>query len=129
MCVLKFSTTQEFNSCTIFSSLPPITGSSFMIKTEVDFVSDVITSVQFTRVPFSSSFTGAISNLDTTGWLPSAEILEKVNVMEFTSKSEVAGTDPECKLRKYLLAIVCPSGTSKKLHSKRLPGVVHNISN
>ena len=101
-----------------------------MMKTEVDFVSDASTSVQFTRVPFSSSsFTGFISNLDVTGRLPSAEILEKVNVMEFTSKSDVAETDSECKTRSYLLAIVCPSGTSKKLHSKRLLGVVHNISN
>ena len=92
-------------------------------------VFDASTSVQFTSVPFKSSLTGAISNFDTSGWLPSAEILEKVNVMEFTSKSDVAETDSECKTRLYLLAIVCPSGTSKKLHSKKLLGVVHNISN
>ena len=60
---------------------------------------DASTSIQFTSVWFKPSFTGAISNVDTTGWLPSAEILEKVNVMEFTCKSEVAGTDPECKLQ------------------------------
>ena len=53
------------------------------------FVNDAIKSVQFTSVPFKQSFTGSISKLDTTGWLPSAEILEKVNMMEFTSKSEV----------------------------------------
>ena len=88
-------------------------------------VFDATMSVQFTSVPFKPSFTGAISNLDTSGWLPSAEILEKVNVMEFTSKSEVAGNDPECKARKYLQAIVCPSVTRKKLHSNNVPGTVH----
>ena len=59
---------------------------------------DSTTSVQFTSVLFKSSLTGAISNLDTTGRVPSAEILEKVNMMEFTSKS-VAGADSECKTR------------------------------
>ena len=49
---------------------------------------DATMSVQFTSVPFKPSLTGAISNLDTSGWLPSAEILEKMTVMEFTSKSE-----------------------------------------
>ena len=88
-------------------------------------VFDVTMSVQFTSVPFKPSFMGAISNLDTTGWLPFAEILEKVNVMEFTSKSDVAGTDPECKVRKNLLAIVSLSGTRKKLHSNNVPGTVH----
>jgi hypothetical protein len=63
--------------------------------------------------------------VDTSGRLPGGEILEKVNVIEFTSKSDVAGTDSECKLRKYLLADVSPSGTRKKLHSMNIPGVVH----
>ena len=86
---------------------------------------DASMSVQFTTVPFKPSFTGVISNLDTSGWLSFAEILEKLIVMEFTSKSEVAGNDPECKARKYLQAIVCPSVTRKKLHSNNVPGIVH----
>ena len=47
---------------------------------EVEF--DVNTSVQFTSVPFRSSLTGSISNIDMRGSLPSVEILEKVNVIE-----------------------------------------------
>ena len=86
---------------------------------------DASMSVQFTTVPFKPSFTGVISNLDTSGWLSFAEILEKLIVMEFTSKSEVAGTDPGFKIRENLLAIVSPSVTRKKLHSKNVPATVH----
>ena len=100
-----------------------------MMLTEVDVVSDASTSVQFTRVPFSSSLTGLISSLDVTGRLPSAEILEKMNVIEFTSKSDVGGKDCECKTRANLLAVVLLSGTRKKLHSRKLPVVVHVNSN
>ena len=70
-----------------------------MILTEVDVVSDASTSVQFTRVLFSLSVTGLISNLDVNGRLLSAAILEKMNVIEFTSKSDVGGKDSECKTR------------------------------
>ena len=96
---------------------------SLITLIRVEDVFDATTSVQFTSVPFKPLLTGVISNLDTTGRLWSAEILEKMNMMEFTSKSEVA--DPEYKLRKNLLAIVSPSGTRKKLHSKNVPGTVH----
>jgi hypothetical protein len=91
----------------------------------VEVVFDAIMSVQFISVPFKLSLTGSITTLDTSGRLPGEEILEKVNVIEFTSKSDVAGKDSECMLRKYLLAIVSPSGTRKKPHSNNDPGMVH----
>jgi hypothetical protein len=91
----------------------------------VEVVFDAITSVQFISVPFKLSFAGSITALDISGRLPREEILEKVNVIEFTSKSDVAGKDSECKLRKYLLAVVSPSETRKKLHSNNDPGVMH----
>jgi hypothetical protein len=95
----------------------------------VEVVFDAITSVQFISVPFKLSLTGSITALDTSGRLPGEETLEKVNVIEFTSKYDVAGTDSElCKARSYLLADVSPSGTRKKLHSNNVPGVVHVIS-
>ena len=87
---------------------------------------DACRPVQLTSVLFKSSLTGVISNLDTSGWLPSAEILEKVNVMEFTSKYEVA--DSEYKPRENLLAIVPPSGTRKKLHSNQSPSATVHVN-
>ena len=100
-----------------------------MMLIEVEFVSDDSTSVQFTRVPFRLSTTGLISSLDISGRLPAAEILENMNVIEFTSKSDIAETDCEDKIREYLLAVVSPSGIRKKVHSRRLPEVVHVNSN
>jgi hypothetical protein len=98
---------------------------SLITLIEVLVVFDASTSVQFTSVPFKLSFAGSITALDISGRLPGEEILEKVNVIEFTFKSDVAGKDAECKIRSYLLAIVSPSGTRKKLHSTKVPGVVH----
>jgi hypothetical protein len=63
--------------------------------------------------------------IDTSGTLPREEILEKVNVIEFTSKYDVTVAETELKVRKYVLGIVSPSGTRKKLHSMNDPGVVH----
>ena len=88
-----------------------------------------ITSVQFTSVPFKSSLTGLITSLDISGRLPAAEILEKVNVIEFTSKSDIGHADCEDKTRAYLLAVASPSGIRKKLHSTNDPGVVHINAN
>ena len=48
----------------------------------VDAVSDVVTSVQFTTVPFRSSLTGLIDNVDISGKTFSAELLEYRNVVE-----------------------------------------------
>ena len=95
-----------------------------LIRVEVKF--DARTSVQFTSVPFRPSLIGSIVNLDISGRLPSVEILEKVNVIEFTSKSDVAGTLAVCKTtRENFLAVVSPSGIRKKVHSNNNPGVVH----
>ena len=41
----------------------------------VDTVSPVAISVQFTAVPFRSSLTGLIDNIETRGVMPSAELL------------------------------------------------------
>ena len=100
-----------------------------MIPIEVEFVSDDSTSVQFTRVPFRLSITGLIRSLDISGRLPETEILENVNMIEFTSKSDVGITDCEDKTHEYFLAVVSPSGIRKKLHSRKLPEVVHVNSN
>ena len=102
---------------------------SFVMLTEVELVSNDSTSIQFTRVPFSSSVTELISSIDISGRLPAAEILENMNVIEFTSKSGVAETDCEDKICEYLLAVVSPSGIREKVHSRRLPEVVHVNSN
>ena len=48
----------------------------------VDAVSDVIASVQFITVPFRSSLTGLIDNVDIRGKTFSAELLEYRNVVE-----------------------------------------------
>ena len=89
---------------------------------EVEF--DASMSVQLTSVPFKPSLTGLITSLDISGWLPATEILEKVNVIEFTSKSDTGVTDSEDKIREYLLAVLSLSGIRKKLHSSNDPGVV-----
>ena len=57
-----------------------------MIPIEVEFVSDDRMFVQFTSVPVSLSVTGLIRSLDISGRLPETEILENVNMIEFTSK-------------------------------------------
>ena len=100
-----------------------------MMLIEVEFVSDDSTSVQFTSIPFSLSVTGLISSLDISGRLPETEILENVNMIEFTSKSDIGVTVMDDKSREYFLAVVSPSGIRKKLHSRRLPEVVHVNSN
>ena len=71
----------------------------------------------------------SVSLISVAGWLPLAEILKNVNMMELTISSDVAGTDSVCKTRLYLLAVVSPSGTRKKLHSRKLSVVVHVNSN
>ena len=100
-----------------------------MMLIEVEFVSDDSMSVQFTSVPFSLSVTGSISSLDISGRLPETEILENVNMIEFTSKLDVGVMDCEDKTHEYFLAVVSPSGIRKKLHSRKLPEVVHVNSN
>ena len=97
-----------------------------LIKVDVEF-DDATMSVQFTSVPFKASLTGLITSLDISGRLLVAEILEKVNMIEFTSKSDSIGTGADCedKTREYFLAAVSPSGIRKKIHSESDPGVVH----
>ena len=81
-------------------------------------------------MPFKPSLTGLITSLDNSGKLYAAEILEKMNVIEFTSKSEEAGKESdECKVRSYPLAVVSPSRIRKKFHSTNDPGVVQVNSN
>ena len=96
-----------------------------MIVMTVDVEFDVSTLVQFTCVPFKVSITGVVSSLDTSDKLLSvdSEIIEKVNVIEFTSNVEVGELRP--RNRTYLLAVVCPSGTRKKFHSRKPPVMVH----
>ena len=98
-----------------------------MTVTMVEVEFDVPTSVQFTSVPFRLSLTGLISNCDVSGKLLPAEIIKKVNVIEFTSKADVG--ELELRARAYLLDVVSPSGIRKKLHSRNRPLVVHVNSN
>ena len=95
-----------------------------LIKVDVEFV-DATMSLQFTSVPFKASLTGLITSLDISGRLLAAEILEKVNMIEFTSKSDIEVDCEEDKTREYSLAVVPPSGIRKKIHSENDPGVVH----
>ena len=97
-----------------------------LMLVEVEFD---ITSVQFTSVRFKQSLTGLITSLDISGRLPTAETLEKVNVIEFTSKCDIGVIISENKTREYFLAIVSPSGIRRKLHSIDDPCVVHVNSN
>ena len=92
---------------------------------EVEF--DVPTSVQFTSVPFRLSRTGLMISLDVSSKLLPAEIIENMNVIVFTSNSDVG--ELEFRTREYLLAVVSPSGIRKKLHSRNRPAVVHVNSN
>ena len=93
-----------------------------LIRVEAEFNAD--TSVQFTSVPFKPSLTGSITSRVVSDRLPAAEILKKVNLIKFTSKSDI--TDSEDKTREYFLAVVSPSGITMKLHSinDSLTGVV-----
>ena len=97
-----------------------------MIWTKVDAVSDVSMSAQFTSIPFGSALTGLISSLDINGREFSAEILEKVK-LEFASINggTSAELDKAVKIREYVIAVVSPVGIREKLHSRRVPVVVH----
>ena len=57
--------------------------------TVVDDTSDVPTSSQLITVPFRLLLTGLISNLDITGVLSSADVLEKINVIELRTSCVV----------------------------------------
>jgi hypothetical protein len=50
----------------------------------IDDEFDVLKSIQFITVPFRLLFTGLITTLDITGKLPSADVLEKLNIVELT---------------------------------------------
>ena len=89
----------------------------------VVILSDVSTFVQFTSVLFRLLLTGLTSNLDVSGKLLPAELTEKVNMTEFTSKVETGELGP--RNRAYFLAAVSPSGIKKKLYSRKPPIMVH----
>ena len=55
----------------------------------VEAVIKVPKSSQFTTVPFKSLFTELITSVETNGELARAEVLIKVNVVEFTLITEV----------------------------------------
>ena len=59
---------------------------SFMMLIVVEADSDVSTSEQVTTVPFNPSLVLLIARLDTSGMPFAAEVLEKVNKVEFTRK-------------------------------------------
>jgi hypothetical protein len=93
----------------------------------VDTVSDVVTSVQFTTVPFRSSLTGLIDNVDVTGKAFSAELLEWRNVVEpIVCSNTCRWFGPEFwRLCVCLIGPVSFSGIREKLHSRNLPVVLH----
>ena len=53
-----------------------------MMTTVVDEEFEDTKSIQFTTVPFKLSLTGQITNVDSTGKLPLADVLEKLNSVE-----------------------------------------------
>ena len=94
----------------------------------VDNDSDDSKSSQLIIVPFSLSLTGPISNLDSTGILFLADVLEKSNTVELTiNGGRVASLaeSEEAKIRETSVAVVSFSRITLNLHIKWLPVVVH----
>ena len=66
----------------------------------VEAVMEAPTSIQCTAVPFKALLTESISNVEISGeLLPWAEILMKVNVVEFTLTFEVCSA-PSCEMNR-----------------------------
>ena len=83
---------------------------------------------QIITVPFRLSLTGPISNLDSTGKMFVADVLEKLNTVELTINGGTVASlaeSEEAKIRKISVAILSFSRITLNLHSKRLPVVVH----
>ena len=98
-----------------------------MMMTVVDNDSDDSKSSQFTTVPFRLSLTGPISNVDSTGKLSLADVLEKLNTVELTINSDIVALaeSEETKIREVSTAVVSFSRITLNLHSRKVPVVVH----
>ena len=87
----------------------------------VDAVSIINTSVQLIIIPFRPIVSGSIVNLDTNGMMPLAEILEKVNEVEFIT--DVSSFSELASIARYKsMKIVAGANVHA---SKLLPGSVN----
>ena len=99
--------------------------------TVVDDDSAVSTSTQFITVPFRPLLTGLISNLDITGKLFSADVLERLNTVELTTNCDIASlAEPVGMIVRVnsVLTVSFPHITLN-LHLRNCPVVVHIKSN
>ena len=71
-----------------------------MMTTVVDEEFEDSKSIQFTTVPLS--LMGPITNIDSTGKLPLADVLEKLNSLELTINRDIAALD-ESEETKYVM--------------------------
>ena len=85
----------------------------------VDNDSDDPKYSQFTTVPFKWSLTGPISNVDSTGKLSLADVLEKLNTVELTTNSDIAALaeSEETKICKTSVAVISFSKKKKPTKS------------
>ena len=100
-----------------------------MMMIVVDNDSEDAKSSQLIIVPFRLSLTGPISNLDSTGKLFLADVLEKLNTVELTiNGGTVASESEEAKIREISVGVVLLESSLRitlNLHSNWLPVVVH----
>ena len=101
--------------------------SLLMMTTVVDEDCEDSTSIQFTTVPFKMSLMGPITNVDSTGKLPLADVLEKLNSVELTINSAIAALaeSEEKNARVMSVIVVSFSRYNLNLQSRALPAVVH----
>jgi hypothetical protein len=90
----------------------------------VDDTSNVSKSSQFITVPFRLLFTGLIINLDITGILLRADILEKLNTIELTVNNGLAELVEVMERLNSVAVVSCPR-TTLNLHCSESPVVVH----
>ena len=80
-------------------------------------------------VPFSVKVTGSITSVDISGTRPSAEVLVKVNMDEFTDNGDTLGDEPNNErvlVKAEVLGIVFCSTVI--FHLKKVSVVVHVTS-
>ena len=97
-----------------------------MTCTMIEADSEVPTSEQVTIVPFNTSPVALIVNLDTSGMLFAAELLEKVNMVELICKCDISLIGFKLVTAyENLTAVILFSGIRKKLHSRCDPVTQH----
>ena len=102
-----------------------------MMMIAVDNDSEDSKSSQLITVPFRLLLIGSISNLDSTGILFLADVLEKSNTVELTINGGTVASlteSEEAKIQEISVAVVSFSKITLNLHSRWGPVVVHITS-